>query len=103
MSNDEKKNVVLRIVDFMDVEESEDRSEENLCGPDDPYEVNMPDLREIADRVFKREGIKDKFIEMYLSMDDMSDCSLHNKGFNLYSEDEDYMYVYTVIKKDEIE
>lgn len=95
-----KEPVVLRIVDYVDTEEE---TSEDEMGPSEQYKVHYLDLREIADRVYRRESIKEKFIEMYLSVEDLHDCSLTDKGFNLYTEDDQYMYVYTAIKKNEIE
>lgn len=92
MSEDREEKpgaVVLKLVDYL---------------PEDTgipvYSPEKPDLREIADRVDQSTGIKDKFVQMYLSFDDLVDCSISDRGFNLYTEDDEYFYSFSVVKKD---
>lgn len=99
MSKDNDKVTHLKLV--ADVEEESSEETEDLVVP--VYEPNFADLRDIMRRVDSKEDLKQKFIQMYLSFEDLLDCKIEERGLTLFTEDDDNLYIYTVIKKDEIE
>ena len=93
MSDEKRETPVLRLV-------PETKQEEPTpLGQLPTYDPNYVDLREVSDRVMACENMTEKFTHMYVSFDDLTDCNITEKGFNLYCEDEKYVYIYTVVKK----
>ena len=92
--NNQHDNKILRLVPDPPSEEDE-ASLDTLP----TYPPNYVNLKEISDRVMACQDIKEKFVHMYVSFDDLSDCNITDKGYNLYCEDDEYVYIYTVVKK----
>lgn len=88
-NNDEPK--VLRLVPEI--------KEETPLDQLPTYPPSYVDLKEVSDRVMACEDMKEKFVHMYVSFEDLTDCNITEKGYNLYCEDDEYVYIYTVMKK----
>lgn len=90
-----KPGVVLHLLPAAQ-EEEEFSTDEEL-----EYPAHHIDLQEVCKHVDSADTLEGKFEVMFSCVQDngMVDCNITDRGFNLYTEDEDNMYVFTVIKK----